>query len=303
MKKNELISIIVLSYNNEAYIIETLNSILCQNYSNIELIITDDGSIKFDKEEYLQYVNSHKMINIVNCIVHKNEINLGSVKNINNAIKMANGKYIKLIGADDVFNKDDVILSFMEFMENNNHKIVTSPVIFCDKNLNILEKQEQNVKLKSEMDKYTWNECYKELCNANFILAPGVFFRKDLLEEIGYFDEAYRLLEDWPMWLKITRNGYDIKYLDKTSVNYRSGVGVSSLPNKDFTNDCYNCIKKEILGHKESLGYWYYKKLNWEFVKLWKYKNYSIIDKIVFYAKNLDYIILRVIPRKLKMQS
>ena len=60
--KTKLITIILTNYNNEEYIYKAIDSILEQDYGNIELIITDDCSKKFDKDKINNYIDKNKKI-------------------------------------------------------------------------------------------------------------------------------------------------------------------------------------------------------------------------------------------------
>ena len=64
MNNNELISIIILSHKNLQYIKQTINSVLIQDYNNLELIIADDGSYNFDNKKYENYINDKNKGNI-----------------------------------------------------------------------------------------------------------------------------------------------------------------------------------------------------------------------------------------------
>ncbi|WP_133964871.1 glycosyltransferase [Eubacterium limosum] len=78
--EKEKVTCIVLSYNNIEFIYEAINSVLLQDYMNIELIISDDGSENFDVGEIKNYVEKNKGENIEKLIVNKNVVNIGTVK-------------------------------------------------------------------------------------------------------------------------------------------------------------------------------------------------------------------------------
>ena len=97
-KKKELISVIIPFYNQKEYFDECLNSALNQTYSNIEIIIINDGSSKFYEEKLLkiQSINSEK-------IKIFNQENKGVSEARNLGIRKSNGEYIAFLDSDDIW--------------------------------------------------------------------------------------------------------------------------------------------------------------------------------------------------------
>ena len=81
MQENPLVTIICLSYNHEKFVVETLNSVVNQNYSPIELIIVDDYSTDATKSIIEDWLLSHSDVRFI-----ANEVNLGNTKSFNNAL-------------------------------------------------------------------------------------------------------------------------------------------------------------------------------------------------------------------------
>lgn len=101
--EDELISISILTYRNYRYLYEALESVFSQDYSNIELIVSDDGSDNFPEDEIRTYIQKNKKNNIKNVIVNHEKVNQGTVKHINKVIDLANGDYFAALAGDDVF--------------------------------------------------------------------------------------------------------------------------------------------------------------------------------------------------------
>ena len=92
---------------------------------------------------------------------------------------------------------------------------------------------------------------------ANTVSAAGTLFQRSFFSEHGGFDEDYRLLEDWPTWLKLARSGVQIPYLPRATVLYGHG-GVSSAEGNAFRSerlkdDMRLCYEKEILPYVDSM--------------------------------------------------
>lgn len=107
-----LLSIIIPVYNAEKYISSCLNSILNQTYTNIEIIIIDDGST----DSSLKICNTFSQTDHRIKIYHK--INGGQSSARNVGLKMAKGKYITFVDADDEIDTD-VYSCNINYLENN----------------------------------------------------------------------------------------------------------------------------------------------------------------------------------------
>jgi glycosyltransferase involved in cell wall biosynthesis len=66
--KNSLFSVILLHYNQPRYVLTALQTILSQDYENIELVFADDASVAIDLEQIQAYIEQHKGDNIQNII-------------------------------------------------------------------------------------------------------------------------------------------------------------------------------------------------------------------------------------------
>ena len=112
----EKFSIILLYYNQKNYINEAIDSILCQNYSNIELIICDDGS-DLDISKTDKYIkNKNKKIEVKFLKLKKN---IGTVKITNLALSKVSGKYFLIFAADDKLYDEKVVNHFITAFNNN----------------------------------------------------------------------------------------------------------------------------------------------------------------------------------------
>ena len=87
------------------------------------------------------------------------------------------------------------------------------------------------------MDAISPNRQFSTMSVINHINASGVFFKKSFFDEYGLFDERYRLLEDWPTWLKVLQSNNKIKYLDCIVAKRRVTTGVVSNNNPIYLND------------------------------------------------------------------
>ena len=110
---NDLVSVIMPSYNTAKFIKESINSVLNQTYESWELIIVDDCSTD-NTDEIVTSFNDNRIIYV------KNEKNSGAAVSRNKALKMARGKWIAFLDSDDVWLPEKLERQ-IEFMKKNEY--------------------------------------------------------------------------------------------------------------------------------------------------------------------------------------
>lgn len=256
--KIPLVTVVILSYNSDAYIWNAIDSVLEQTYSNIELIISDDGTKNLNINQIYNYIQNNSKNNIKKYKIIYNDKNIGTVKNYNNAIKNSEGQYIVGLAADDVFYNRTTVEEIVNFFIKTNALIVTAYRDVYDSNLrNFIKRLPNNSEVKKIMRN---TNLYKELCKGNFISGACTYYSKRFFEKYGLFDEDYTLVEDYSKYLSITRQNEKIFFIDKPTIKYRlGGVSTGLKPNKLFQRDVNKVILKEILPYKNEVGVFIYR--------------------------------------------
>jgi len=243
--KKPIVSVIVITYNSEKFILQTLESIKLQNAKNIELIISDDNSLDNTVELCENWIEKNKY-NFLKAIIIKSKINTGIVENCNRGVYSSKGEWIKLLAGDD-FLKENYILNTVKYINNNPlAKLIVSKVIaFKDTDTVLFEWPKYQLPKKFKSQLYL-------LLNGGFIKAAGVIVKKELLIAVGGFDNSFPLLEDDPLWLKCILNGDKFYYNQDASVYYRihdnsiSNPNIQGLDNSDFINSLTRFKKEKI---------------------------------------------------------
>ncbi|HIF9071206.1 TPA: glycosyltransferase family 2 protein [Photobacterium damselae] len=223
---NEIISVVVLSYNAEKTILETLNSILEQSYgsTNIDLIVSDDGSKDSTESIVSSWVNAYGDNFYSVTLLFSNE-NKGISHNCNKGWKSSSAKWIKTIAADDILLVD-CLLDNKKFTNENDIDCLFS-YMKCFSDCGVVDKILPSNNY-IEFFSLSPREQFETLCIESFNFAPTSFLKKEVLEDIGYCDEQYKLIEDLPLWLKITKNGYKLSFFESVTVGYRIGNSLSN---------------------------------------------------------------------------
>lgn len=214
----ELVSICVVTYNNEKYIVETLESIKNQTYQEIELIVSDDNSSDNTVAKVSKWIESNKerFVNVELIVSNKNT---GVTANCNRAVKVSKGVFIKIIGDDllkndylekciNFFNKNEsaaVLCTEMEyFYPDEEFDFVQKPIDFSFFNLSAQE-QRNYVRYKG-IPQYP---------------TPSIIYRKSVFDKVGFFDESIPMWEDGPMYFKLAKNKIKVYMLNEKLVEYR----------------------------------------------------------------------------------
>lgn len=257
---SDVFTIIVLTYNNQQYLKDCIYSIIKQDYPYMEIIISDDCSDKFDKNNIENYINDNKKDNIVNFIINQNETNLGAVKNLNKAIQLGTGNYFMNLDGDDMLYDETIVSSMVKYFNETKYLAVTTFIEFNDANMENPYYVYPNRGILNYLLNSPAIEIYMRLCKGDCLAGPGFSYRRELIDQYGLYDEEYKLIADYPRYLYLTRNGCSIGMLDKIAVKYRNGVGIwtskKTTENEHIKNMVNNDMllikKKEIEINKEN---------------------------------------------------
>jgi glycosyltransferase involved in cell wall biosynthesis len=180
---NPLVSIVTPSYNQAQFLEETICSVIRQDYEAIEYIVIDGGStdgsleiIKRYKEQLAYWIS---------------EPDKGQVDAINKGLRMAKGDIVAWINSDDLYMAGAVREAVETLQKNPEVGMVYGDGIMVDAEGNLLDRH--TYRTYSVLDLL----CFEVL------LQPTVFMRREILERVGYLSEAYDLILDHDLWIKI----------------------------------------------------------------------------------------------------
>lgn len=231
---SDLLSIIVLTYKHNELLWETLDSILMQDYSRIQLIIAEDGAKDFNVKLVEEYILMHAKKNIVEFKIICSSENLGTVKNINNALSHCDGQFVKFIAGDDIFPTTDIASKQISYLKNNpDFFLVMGKVVECDAKMHPLANQKHKTEIMEKIMMMSRNEMLQYFCkrDSSFLATQSICFRYSFFDQFGRYDERFRFIEDLPMAIKIIHNNIPFGYLDILCVKHRGSVGISTSSN------------------------------------------------------------------------
>lgn len=175
-----LYSVIIPCYNVAQYLRRTLDSILCQDTNDYEIILVNDGSQDNTLNIIIEYAAKY------DCVKYINQSNQGVSIARNAGIKIAEGTYLAFVDADDTINSN--------YFETLNEYIVNNPdIIFFGFKHFLNEQKVTDVHIKSDSDRILFDLLtYRTKCN----LWNGIY-RTSLIQKNNiWFDENTYYNED-----------------------------------------------------------------------------------------------------------
>ena len=225
-----LLTVIVVTYKNGKMLYETIDSIIAQDYPNMEIIVAEDGDPSFCATDVEKYIRNGARESLKNFMVLCAESNQGTVRNINRALKRASGEYVKIIAGDDSYPNNQVFSQQAAALcLNEDAEVVVGNVVECDVQLNPQSEQGFRPSKKEHLLLCSPNKLLRCICRENpgLLSTQACCFRKAFFEKSGYYDENYRVIEDLPMEVRIAARG-SFWYIDWPCVNHRGVGGVST---------------------------------------------------------------------------
>lgn len=209
---NDLVSIIMPSYNTGRFIKETVESVVAQTYPNWELIIVDDCSTDHTDQIIKELLNDTRIHYI------KNEKNSGAAVSRNRALREAKGRWIAFLDSDDLWHPEKLEKQ-LQFMEENGYHFSYTNYIEIDENSisNGKTVTGPNKVTKRGMYNYCWVGCLTVMYDAETV---GLIQIEDIKKN-----------NDYAMWLKICQKE-TCYLLNETLAKYRKRTG--SISNHQY---------------------------------------------------------------------
>lgn len=248
MKNIPLVSIIVPIYNLGKYISDCVNSLISQTYTNIEIILINDGSTDNSKDICEEFCKLDSRIILLN-----HTTNLGVVTTRNDGIKVSKGQYLLLVDGDDWIEGDTVEI----FM----NKIADTDLVSCGfikeydakTNSKVYNKNVLGIKNIDEiLSNSILASAEGEAIISNFVW--GKFFKTELVQKIvNCLDTTITLGEDFVFVYKYLLLCKSVNLIPECLYHYRvrqgSAANSKNVQSLAILNKIYNSLEKDFNKH------------------------------------------------------
>lgn len=210
-------SVITCTWNSEPYLAQSIASVLCQDYPDIEYIFVDGGSTDGTLERIRAIPREVKLIT---------DVRGGISRAMNEGVRMASGDVVSHLHSDDYYLYPRVLSDVAEIMSRTGAQWVFGR-----------DMTDLDGKLVAEnyaIPKYSYNE----LLRLNFVPHPSTFIRRELFERVGGFDESLKFSMDYDFFLRIGKVAEPVQ-VDKHFTAFRAHSGSASTANalRGFNED------------------------------------------------------------------
>jgi glycosyltransferase involved in cell wall biosynthesis len=243
-----LISIITVCFNSEKTIRSTIESVINQDYNEIEYIIIDGGS----SDRTLNIVREYET-KINKIISEKDE---GMYDAINKGIKLSNGVFVGILNSDDEFYSNDILSKISKFLKKNPRlDAIYGDIIFENKGKTI---RHYNAKSWNKY-KFEWGFMPPH---------PSFYCKRNIFYQLGFYRTDFEIASDYELLIRYLRI-FNINYAYMPNIFVKMKLGGKSTKNI-FANIKLNReIKKAC--HLNGLSTNYFKIFSKYFIKVFEF--------------------------------
>jgi len=230
-KKSPRITIVTPSYNQGKYIERTIKSVLDQKYSNLEYIIMDGGSTDNTVSILKKYSKN---------IIWESKKDKGQANAINKGLKIATGSIVAFLNSDDTYEPGTLQKVANFFINNPQEYFLYGKGKHIDENNKYIE------------DYPNGPADYLFLHEQCRICQPTTFWKSEIINDIGYFDESLNYALDYDYWIRVSKK-YNLNYLNEYLGNTRFYKNTKTSGQKvPFHNEIIRVQQKHYLTVNES---------------------------------------------------
>lgn len=219
MNANPKVSVVAITYNQEKFVRETIESVVSQDYPNIEYIISDDGSTDFTQEIIREY--QEKYPDLITALTGND--NVGITRNINRGLAVCNGDFIALQGGDDPFLPGKIRAQVEWFQKSSSRVLCGHLLKVCDEN-SVIVTNHPTRKIKG-IGPNSW------IKKGALYGATSVMIRATSLPSHG-FDTRMSIVSDWKLYIDSIGPKDHFGYINKYLAVYRRHGSNVTLDNE-----------------------------------------------------------------------
>lgn len=284
-----LITVIIPTYNNADLLAETLDSILSQSYSPIEVIVVNDGSTD----------NTSNVLRSFKQLIVFDQVNQGDVPARNQGIKLSTGSMIAFCDSDDVWERDHLKNLASPFAANKDLGMAFDNVVYFNGRQRVKEQcgtfDEKYLLIKSKLAKRLARSAVplRAFFDDNLITTSCFMVRREVFNRVGVFDNNIFLMNDLHLFYRIGTY-FEVRFVDYVGVWKRVHEANLTVvnPSYEFGVNCLEDIKSNYPEVYRKIGARrFYAKLGKKYVRLARhYDNLGMIEKASeTYRKALGY--------------
>lgn len=184
------VSVITITFNREAFVLQAIDSVIAQSYKDWELIIIDDASTDNTERIVKDHIGGNPKIKY-----YKNKVNLGIAKTRNRGLELASGTYIAPLDSDDIWSDVNKLQKQVEFLELNKD--------YCMLGGGIMHIDAESKQMKKVLFPVYDSLIRKIILQFNPFPQSTLLYRKDVALSCGGYSENYKVCDDYDLWLKM----------------------------------------------------------------------------------------------------
>lgn len=244
------VSIITATFNSEATIADTIDSVLSQDYPNIEYLVIDGGSS--DATLDIVKANASRFNGKLRWV---SESDRGIYDAMNKGIQMATGDIIGILNSDDYYTSNDVLSTYVNTFKANSVDAVYGDIHFI-----------RNGQPNKVARYYSSKIFCPALLRFGFMPAhPSFYVRRSVYEQAGNYSLDYKIGADFEMMVRLfKKHRISYKYIQKDMVTMRMGGASTSGMNSHkllLKEDARACRENNIYSNRFLIALKYFYKI------------------------------------------
>lgn len=232
MNATPLISVVIATYNMGRYVCTAVDSVLQQDYPELEIVVVDDGSTDDTPERLARYDDNHRVR------VFRQD-NAGQTVAKNRGLMEARGEMVGFCDADNYWLQGKLRTQINAFSQRPDLGVIYGELRFIDGEGNDLPAP----RVTRHSGRIT-----AQLLLDNFVTFNTTLVPRKILEETGGFDESLRMAIDYDLWLRISLR-YEFLYLPRPLVAYRIWDGQMSHRTGERFDNFFRLFEKFLANH------------------------------------------------------